>query len=66
MAEAAEVSPFVIWKIWKEHGLKPHVVRTFKVSNDPRFSEKVEAKHVLNVIGHAQDGVGELGMGARF
>jgi len=42
MAEAAEVSPFVIWKIWKEHGLKPHVVRTFKVSNDPRFSEKVE------------------------
>jgi len=42
MAEAAEVSPFVIWKIWKEHGLKPHLVRTFKVSNDPRFSEKVE------------------------
>jgi hypothetical protein len=40
MAEAAEVSPFVIWKIWKEHGLKPHLVRTFKASNDPRFSEK--------------------------
>jgi len=28
--------------------------------------QKAQAKHVLNVIGHAQDGVGELGMGARF
>ena len=35
MADAAEVSPFVVWKIWKAHGLKPHLVRTFKVSNDP-------------------------------
>jgi len=42
MAEAAEVSPFVVWKIWKAHGLKPHLTRTFKVSNDPRFAEKVE------------------------
>ena len=42
MADAAEVSPFVVWKIWKEHGLKPHLVRTFKVSNDPHFAEKVE------------------------
>jgi hypothetical protein len=42
MADAAEVSPFVVWKIWKEHGLKPHLVRTLKVSNDPHFAEKVE------------------------
>ena len=42
MADAAEVSPFVVWKIWKAHGLKPHLVRTFKVSNDPNFAEKVE------------------------
>ena len=42
MADAAEVSPFVVWKSWKAHGLKPHLNRTFKVSNDPRFAEKVE------------------------
>lgn len=29
--------------IWRQHGLKPHLVRTFKVSNDPAFSEKLEA-----------------------
>jgi transposase len=43
MADAAAVSPFVVWKIWREHGLKPHLVRPFKVSNDPAFAEKVEA-----------------------
>jgi len=42
MADAAGVSPFVVWKIWKEHGLKPHLIRTFKVSSDPHFVEKVE------------------------
>ena len=42
MADEAKVSPFVVWKIWKEHGLKPHLIRTFKVSNDPKFVEKVE------------------------
>ena len=25
------------------HGLKPHLARTFKVSNDPQFAEKLEA-----------------------
>src|SRR3989454_662335 len=27
--------------IWKKHGLKPHLLRTFKLSNDPLFAEKV-------------------------
>ncbi len=31
-----------IGKIWKLHGLKPHLSRTFKVSNDPKFTEKLE------------------------
>ena len=26
---------------WREYGLKPHLVDTFKVSNDPAFAEKV-------------------------
>ena len=28
--------------IWRAHGLKPHLVDSFKVSNDPAFAEKVE------------------------
>jgi len=30
-----------IQKIWREHRLKPHLVKTFKVSNDPAFVDKV-------------------------
>ena len=30
-------------RIWHAHGLKPHLVKTFKVSNDPQFAEKLEA-----------------------
>ena len=30
--------------IWREHGLKPHHVGSFKRSNDPRFIEKLEDK----------------------
>jgi hypothetical protein len=29
-------------QIWQEHGLKPHLLRTFKVGNDPRFGEKLK------------------------
>jgi len=28
-------------KIWADHNLKPWRVETFKVSNDPRFEEKL-------------------------
>ena len=42
MAKATGLSTFAVWKIWKANGLKPHLVRTFKVSKDPHFSEKVE------------------------
>src|ERR1700709_2665952 len=42
MAKAMELSPSTVGRVWREHGLKPHLVRTFKVSNDPRFAEKLE------------------------
>ena len=42
MAKAMHLSPRTVGRIWREHGLKPHLVRTFKVSNDPRFVEKLE------------------------
>jgi hypothetical protein len=29
-------------RIWHAHGLKPHQVRTFKLSRDPQFQEKLE------------------------
>jgi transposase len=43
MAEAAGLSEKSVRRIWHKHGLKPHLSRTFKVSNDPEFAEKLEA-----------------------
>jgi transposase len=42
MAQAAGISEASVRRIWKRHGLKPHLLRTFKLSNDPLFAEKVE------------------------
>ena len=41
MAKAAGVSPAAVQRIWSAHGLKPHRVEAFKLSNDPRFVEKL-------------------------
>ena len=41
MAKAAGVSKVTVNRIWRAHGLKPHLAKTFKVSNDPKFAEKV-------------------------
>jgi transposase len=43
MAAAVGVSAATIRRVWHAHGLKPHLARTFKVSNDPQFAEKLEA-----------------------
>jgi transposase len=42
LAPVAGVSPSTVGRIWRAHGLKPHRVRSFKLSNDPRFAEKLE------------------------
>jgi transposase len=42
MALATGVSAATIGRIWRQHGLKPHRVKRFKLSNDPQFAEKVE------------------------
>lgn len=42
MAAAAGISEASVRRIWRAHGLKPHRVHTFKLSNDPRFAEKLE------------------------
>jgi transposase len=41
MAEASDVSAASVQRIWNAHGLKPHLVKTFKLSNDPHFVEKL-------------------------
>jgi hypothetical protein len=30
-------------RIWHAHGLKPHLLKTFKISRDPEFAHKLEA-----------------------
>jgi len=41
MAEAQGVSEATVRRIWDAHGLRPHRVRTFKLSRDPEFVEKL-------------------------
>ena len=42
LAAELGVAPSTVWRHWQSHGLKPHVVRGFKVSRDPQFVEKLE------------------------
>ncbi len=41
LAAALGIDKSMVWRVWKANGLKPHLSRTFKVSNDPRFVEKL-------------------------
>jgi transposase len=43
MSREMGVSESTVGRVWRAHGLKPHLFRTFKVSNDPLFAEKLEA-----------------------
>lgn len=43
MAAASGLSDSTVGRLWKAHGLKPHLSRTFKLSNDKHFAEKLEA-----------------------
>jgi len=42
MAAEMGISHTSVQRIWNEHGLKPHLVCTFRVSNDPDFAKKVK------------------------
>jgi transposase len=46
MAGQVGVSPATVQRVWAARGLKPHLVKTFKLSNDPRFEEKL-----IDVVG---------------
>ena len=46
MARAKGVSPATVQRIWSARNIKPHRVRTFKLSNDKRFEQKL-----IDVVG---------------
>src|SRR4051794_40429369 len=41
LAAATGISSTTVHRIWREHKLKPHQVRSFKFSKDPQLAEKV-------------------------
>ena len=42
MAAASGLSVSSVQRIWRAHGLRPHQIRSFKLSTDPNFAAKVE------------------------
>jgi len=46
LAEALGTTQSMVQRVWKANGLKPHLVRTFKLSSDPMFEEKL-----IDVVG---------------
>ena len=41
LAEAVGTSQNLVFRVLRANGLKPHWVKTFKISNDPPFEEKL-------------------------
>jgi transposase len=46
LAKALGTSSTMVQRVWKANGLQPHRIKTFKLSNDPHFAEKL-----LDVVG---------------
>src|SRR5664280_3900028 len=42
MPSETGISEASVRRIWRAHGLKPHRIDSFKISNDPQFAEKLE------------------------
>jgi transposase len=42
LGKAVDLTSTCVSRILRRHGLKPHLVRTYKVSRDPQFAEKVK------------------------
>ena len=41
LGEALGIDHVTIWRVWRKYGLKPHQIRRFKLSRDPRLVEKL-------------------------
>jgi transposase len=46
LARELGVSQSMVHRVWQANGLKPHLVRTFKLSRDPHFEDKL-----IDVVG---------------
>ena len=46
LAKELGITHSMVHRVWKANGLKPHLVTSFKVSNDPNFEEKL-----IDVVG---------------
>ncbi len=58
MARAGGVSSTTVHKLWAANDLKPHLTRTFKLSNDPQFEYKFWDVRALP--GPAGQGIGAV------
>lgn len=47
MSRYVGVSPYLVGKVWKAAGLKPHLTSTFNFSKDPDFADKVMSRFVV-------------------
>ena len=56
LAKQVGVGHTTVQRVWKEYGLKPHLTRSFKLSNDPQFAEKVR-----DIVGLYLDPPGQCG-----
>lgn len=41
LAAKLDTNAMFVSRVWRDNGLKPHLVKSFKVSNDPNFEEKL-------------------------
>src|SRR3954452_9443574 len=58
LAAATGISPTTVHRIWRDHKLKPHQVRSFKFSSDPQLAEKI-----IDVVGvYLEPPKGTLGL----
>lgn len=52
LAAVSGVSHATVHRVWQANGLKPHLVKTFKVSNDPpAFLNEKQAEKLIDVVG---------------
>jgi transposase len=65
MAKESGLSKSTVGRIWKAFGLKPHLVDTFKISNDPHFIDKVRDVVGLYLDPRAPRGADGLSGGER-
>jgi hypothetical protein len=50
MAKAVGISYTSVQRIWRAHGLKPHLIKTFKVSRDKNFVGRTRRRYCRRSI----------------